>query len=232
MKRPVMFLSFVFCNIFVSYEAFKPILSRKICTCFLSKERNQDGDALDSLKLDVTKLGTREQERLLFIQKLTNEADEFAKAAGFKVSDDDDMEEKAVMDTNWSGQSDVEQTFASENNWNDVTNRLGLAFGDFFALFIFAAIGRSNHDEGLNVIDVLGTAAPFVVSWFSLSPFLGAFNRKATSTLNAVPIQIIPGIHQKLNSNKIKDNFVYNSSFPRMDRFFGSSIVNKRPHKR
>jgi len=81
----------------------------------------------------------------------------------------------------------------SENNLNDLSSRLGLALGDFAALVTFAAIGRNNHDEGVNLVDVLNTAAPFLFSWFALSPFLGAYNRKSTSSVKSVFTGIIPG---------------------------------------
>ena len=60
-------------------------------------------DDLDSLKVNVEKLSDKEKERLDFIQKLNQEADEFAKKAGFDLSSDADMEQRAIVDTNWSG---------------------------------------------------------------------------------------------------------------------------------
>ena len=121
-------------------------------------------------------------------------ADEFAKAAGLQISQNDDVEERSVMDTNWSGQSDADKTVASQNNWADISNRGGLALGDFLAFVTFAAVGRSNHEEGLQILDVLTTAGPFLVSWFVISPFLGTYNRKATASLVSVPVQLIPGL--------------------------------------
>ena len=44
-------------------------------------------DELDSLKLDESKLSPSERERLSFIQKLTSEADEIVKAAGFNIDE-------------------------------------------------------------------------------------------------------------------------------------------------
>jgi hypothetical protein len=44
-------------------------------------------DELESIKLDESKLSPSERERLLFIQKLTTEADEIVKAAGFNIDD-------------------------------------------------------------------------------------------------------------------------------------------------
>ncbi len=92
-----------------------------------------------------------------------------------------------------SGQSNVEVSFASENSWSDVKNRLDLAIGDFLALVTFAAIGRNNHDEGLNVFETIGTAMPFLLAWFGVSPFFGTFNRKATASVQSVFLQIVPG---------------------------------------
>jgi len=57
----------------------------------------------------------------------------------------------------------------------------------------FAAIGRSNHDEGLNLLETLGTAAPFLFGWFVVGPFLGTYNRKATASVKSVFSQLIPG---------------------------------------
>jgi hypothetical protein len=42
-------------------------------------------DDIDSLRLDESKLSASEKERLEFIQKLTNEADQIVTAAGFKL---------------------------------------------------------------------------------------------------------------------------------------------------
>lgn len=50
-----------------------------------------------------------------------------------------------------------------------------------------------HSDLGMNLIEVLGTAGPFLISWFVLSPFLGAYNRKATATLGSIPVELLPG---------------------------------------
>ncbi|NNJ09259.1 DUF3054 domain-containing protein [Chloroflexales bacterium ZM16-3] len=58
-----------------------------------------------------------------------------------------------------------------------------LVGGDVVALMVFAAIGRGSHGEaaGLGAIgEVAQTAAPFVIGWLVTSPWLGAFNLKAT----------------------------------------------------
>ena len=52
---------------------------------------------------------------------------------------------------------------------------------------------NSNHDEGLNLFEILSTAGPFLFGWFAVGPFLGTYNRKATSTVSSVFIDIIPG---------------------------------------
>jgi hypothetical protein len=153
------------------------------------------GDDFEAMKVDESKLSPSEVERLKFIQKLSLEADEMVKAAGFTLDDstDADMIERAIRDTKWAGQSDVEESTLSKNNWADVLNRRGLAVGDLLALVAFAAVGRSNHGEGLDVTGLLATAAPFVVSWFVISPFLGAFSRGATSSKGGAAVGLLGG---------------------------------------
>ncbi|HWQ12053.1 MAG TPA: DUF3054 domain-containing protein [Roseiflexaceae bacterium] len=53
-----------------------------------------------------------------------------------------------------------------------------LIFGDLIAFMLFAAIGRSSHGEaaGLDaLLQVAGTAAPFVAGWLIVAPALGAY---------------------------------------------------------
>jgi hypothetical protein len=53
-----------------------------------------------------------------------------------------------------------------------------LAVGDALAFMLFAAIGRASHGEasGLNaILQVAETAAPFMVGWFVIAPFAGAY---------------------------------------------------------
>lgn len=38
-----------------------------------------------------------------------------------------------------------------------------LATGDVTALLTFAAIGRINHAEGVFILDVIGTASPYII---------------------------------------------------------------------
>ena len=75
-------------------------------------------DDMDSIRLDESKISSDEKERLKMIRKLTNEADQLAKDAGFIVDDDDfDPDdfgtEIAVKDTKWSGQSDLDAIIPS-----------------------------------------------------------------------------------------------------------------------
>lgn len=155
---------------------------------------------LDSLSLDESKLSDKERERIAMIQKISLEADEMIKNAGIGKSSDSDEYDLdngifvEAKDTNWSGQSDVEITRKSTNSYQDLTDRLGLAVGDNLAFLTFAAIGRSNHNEGLDIISVLITALPFMLGWIVVSPLLGAYSRQATASLTSVPLKIIPAL--------------------------------------
>ena len=53
-----------------------------------------------------------------------------------------------------------------------------LAIGDVLAFLIFAVIGTYSH-KGLTAIgQIIWTALPFILSWFLIAPFLGAFRRE------------------------------------------------------
>jgi hypothetical protein len=58
-----------------------------------------------------------------------------------------------------------------------------LVAGDTVALVVFAALGRNSHGlaTGLAAVgETLRTAAPFVLGWFAVAPWLGAFSPAAT----------------------------------------------------
>ena len=60
-----------------------------------------------------------------------------------------------------------------------------LVAGDAVSFLVFSAVGRDSHNEatGFGALGaVIGTALPFALGWFVVSPFLGAFRRPATST--------------------------------------------------
>jgi hypothetical protein len=70
---------------------------------YSTKNDNKEAD-LDSLRIDESKLSPEERNRLEFIQKINDEADEMVRAAGFNIEDyEQDEVEKAVGDTQWSG---------------------------------------------------------------------------------------------------------------------------------
>ena len=151
--------------------------------------RDERDEGLEALKLNESNLSPEEIERLAFIQKLTTEADEMVRKAGFSIDGEQDADEieRAVKDTKWSGQSDVEKTIASSNNYEDLKNRIDLAVVDLLALLTFAVVGRSNHGEDVGVISVVSTAFPFLITWFAFAPFAGAYSRKSTSSKAGIP---------------------------------------------
>jgi Protein of unknown function (DUF3054) len=181
----------LFLSISPSIDSYK-IFSRRytVASRLYSSKRNDVNDDYALMKIDESKLSPAEIERLAFIQKLTSEADEIIKAAGFSLDDeelDEKMVQRPIKDTKWSGQSDVEESVRSRNNLNDVGSRKGLATGDAAALFVAAAVSRSYFGEGLDALGLLSSAVPFIASWLLISPFLGTFNREATSSKEAVP---------------------------------------------
>lgn len=58
-----------------------------------------------------------------------------------------------------------------------------LVAGDAVALVVFAALGRNSHGLATGfaaVGETLRTAAPFVLGWFAVAPWLGAFSPAVT----------------------------------------------------
>lgn len=62
------------------------------------------------------------------------------------------------------------------------------------ALLLFAAIGRTNHAEEVDVAQSVLAALPFLASWLFRSPCLGAYSRQATSSLSAIPFGVAPSL--------------------------------------
>ena len=161
-----------------------------------SSWRNMAKDEYQSMEVDESKLSPSEVERLAFIRKLTMEADEIIKAAGLSLEDeelDEEVVQRPIKDTLWSGQSNVEESVRSKSNLQDVVNRKGLAVGDSVALIVSAAVGRSYIGESVDIISTLAISVPFIASWLLVSPFLGSFTREATSSKGNVPRGLVLG---------------------------------------
>lgn len=62
------------------------------------------------------------------------------------------------------------------------SRRLPLAGGDILSFLAFAAIGRRAHSMGSALEDVAATAVPFMIAWFLVGPFMGAFAPDATAS--------------------------------------------------
>jgi hypothetical protein len=169
--------------------ALMPVTLKSVSRRISSVYQRPTNRELNDLRLDENTLSDEEKARLAFIQKLTNEADEFVKEAGFDI--DGNIEERDVVDTKWSGQGGLDVTRVSKSNWEDMLTRPGLLCGDMAAFTLFASIGRSNHGEGIDILNVLGTAFPFMLFWVAISPLLGAYTRKATANLKQIPIELI-----------------------------------------
>lgn len=63
---------------------------------------------------------------------------------------------------------------------------VGLVVGDAISFLVFAGAGRNQHGEtsGLGALgQVALTALPFALSWFLVSPWVGAYRRKLTDSV-------------------------------------------------
>ena len=84
-----------------------------------------------------------------------------------------------MMMGNQDPQSNVN---VKEGSYEALVSRPGLALLDLASLFLFAAIGKASHatDGSIDIVSICITAFPFVVSWFSVAPLLGSYDRLAT----------------------------------------------------
>lgn len=60
---------------------------------------------------------------------------------------------------------------------------LALVVGDFLSFMLFSGLGRETHNEasGLGALSqTFVTALPFLLGWFLVAPWLGAFRRART----------------------------------------------------
>lgn len=77
-----------------------------------------------------------------------------------------------------------------------------LAAGDVAAIVAFAALGVRSHASSGGLLYILETAAPFVVSWLAIAPFVGAYRGELLTnpralvgrTLLAWAVALFPGI--------------------------------------
>lgn len=167
-----------------AWKVENPVLSVNKCMFSSTSTRlllKRGKDDPSNLEIDLSTLSTEERDRIEYIQKITREADEFAKLAGFPVvvAAEGEVTERGILETKWSGQSDVEVVKIFRRNPLDIISRPLLAIGDISMFAVCAAIGRANLNED---IDIISTAAPFIFSWLAISPFLGAYSREATAS--------------------------------------------------
>lgn len=91
-----------------------------------------------------------------------------------------------TQDVNWSGQAALDYgSSGGTSSYADLSRRLDLVFGDALMILTFTYIGRSFH--GSHAIDatLFKTAAPFLVSWFLITPLLGCYTRAATANVKS-----------------------------------------------
>ncbi len=63
---------------------------------------------------------------------------------------------------------------------------------DALSLLVFAGVGKASHsavDGSLDLIAVLVTAFPFLVSWFLIAPLVGSYRPEATKDIPSAAIQ-------------------------------------------
>jgi hypothetical protein len=76
-----------------------------------------------------------------------------------------------------------------------------LYLGDIFFILLFAIIGRQSHDMSTGVAAfaaIFNTAAPFIIGWLLVAPWLGAYQpeawENAKSAIHSVLKAILPAL--------------------------------------
>ena len=113
-------------------------------------QSSRDNNNLDDLMLDTNNLDESEQKRLKYLQRINADASSILRSNGINYiddnnddkSDNDEMFDKPVEDTQWTGQSTSERSMISTRDYRDVLQRPFLAFLDFTVLLFFAIIGK------------------------------------------------------------------------------------------
>lgn len=75
-----------------------------------------------------------------------------------------------------------------ETENNSLAQRLALLIGgDLFVLLLFTWLGRSSHSLSSTDISAgLATAAPFIISWFLIAPWVGLFQAEVSQSWRKV----------------------------------------------
>ena len=79
------------------------------------------------------------------------------------------------------------------------TSAVAVTAVDIVALLVFAAIGRQSHAESNQIIAILTTGLPFIVSWLVVSALTGlerpqSFKRWIMQTLAWAPLSALIGL--------------------------------------
>lgn len=67
-----------------------------------------------------------------------------------------------------------------------------LVVGDTLVFLVFAVLGRRSHGEPISpdaLLQIVLTAAPFVIGWFIVSPLAGAYRRNLETQPRAMAIR-------------------------------------------
>lgn len=78
-----------------------------------------------------------------------------------------------LQQTRFQGVANIDDESSETSQSNVLKRRAILLAGDVAAFSVFATIGRASHGEGLNPIDIVGTASPFILGWAAASYLLG-----------------------------------------------------------
>jgi len=103
-----------------------------------------------------------------------------------------------------------------------------LYLGDLFSILLFAIIGRQSHDMSTGVAafaTVFTTASPFIISWFLVAPWLGAFQPEAWQSAKNAILVVLKAIVPTLIVSFLVRALFEGSSSPIIFYFVAGSFI-------
>src|SRR5215468_4602193 len=78
--------------------------------------------------------------------------------------------------------SSVDEEVTPSDRAPQIRRIIFLVIGDTIVFLVFAIVGILNHGKPLTPLNLAQDTIPFMLGWFLVAPYIGAFSRKKTAT--------------------------------------------------
>lgn len=101
----------------------------------------------------------------------------------------DQREQSQEQPTTPASATDAVTPRYGKRKMSNRTRIISLVIGDILCFLIFTSLGTNAHGLGVNLLNSIWVAVPFLAAWFLISPFVGAFRVR----LFAHPLKMLGG---------------------------------------